>query len=183
MVTYVYFWIWAVLFWCEISWLTCHIKDLSRALIFTNLVCDKFQCHQFLLSPTVSFLCDTGYFTWNIFWRWQQILARAPNSLVSYFLCFPPVVPDKWQNNIFNYAMAVSYNIFYTINTQHISRQDAIITIRLCLATCFGRNRLSSGQQRTILRYSKNSTQWDPISFTLKFDTIWKCLLMIKAVE
>ena len=60
------------------------------------------------------------------------------------------------------------YNILCTINTQHISRQDAIITIRLYLATCFGRNRPSSGQLRTILRYSKNSTQWDPISFTIK---------------
>jgi len=38
------------------------------------------------------------------------------------------------------------------------------------LATCFGRKRPSSGQLRTILRYSKNSAQWDPISFTLKLD-------------
>ena len=62
---------------------------------------------------------------------------------------------------------------------QHKSRQDAIIKIRLYLATCFGRNRPSSVQLRTILRYSKNSTQWDPISFTLKLDKIRKILLMI----
>jgi hypothetical protein len=31
------------------------------------------------------------------------------------------------------------YNILHTVNTQHISRQDAIITVRLYLATCFGR--------------------------------------------
>ena len=55
------------------------------------------------------------------------------------------------------------YNILCTVNTQHTSKQDAIITIRLYLATCFGRDRLSSGQLRTILRYSKNITQWDPI--------------------
>ena len=55
------------------------------------------------------------------------------------------------------------YNILCTVDTQHASRQDAIITIRLYLATCFGLDRLSSGQLRTILRYSKNSTQWDPI--------------------
>jgi len=36
------------------------------------------------------------------------------------------------------------------------SRQDAIITIRLYLAKCFGRDRPSSGQLRTILRYNKN---------------------------
>ena len=48
------------------------------------------------------------------------------------------------------------YNIFCTVNTQHTLRQDAIITIRLYLATCFGRKRPSSGQLRTILRYSKN---------------------------
>jgi len=64
------------------------------------------------------------------------------------------------------------YNILCTVNTQHTSRQDAIITIRLYLATCFGRDRPSSGQVRTILKYSKNSTQWDPISFKLKLDKI-----------
>jgi len=64
------------------------------------------------------------------------------------------------------------YNILRTVNTQQTSRQDAIMTIRLYLATCFGRNRPSSGQLRTILSYSKNSTQWDPISFTLKLDKI-----------
>ena len=42
------------------------------------------------------------------------------------------------------------YNILRTVNTQHTSRQDAIITIRLYLATCFGRKRPSSGQLRTI---------------------------------
>jgi len=47
------------------------------------------------------------------------------------------------------------YNILCTVNTQHTSRQDAIITVRLYLATCFGRNRPSSGQLRTILRYIK----------------------------
>jgi len=31
------------------------------------------------------------------------------------------------------------YNIQCTVNTQHTSRHDAIITIRLYLATCFGR--------------------------------------------
>jgi len=59
------------------------------------------------------------------------------------------------------------YNILCTVNTQHTSRQDAIITIRLYLATCFGHNRPSSGQLRTILRYSKDSTQWDPIEYCL----------------
>ena len=48
------------------------------------------------------------------------------------------------------------YNTLCTVNTQHTSRQDAIITVRLYLATCFGRDRPSSGQLRTILRYSKN---------------------------
>ena len=75
------------------------------------------------------------------------------------------------------------YNILCTVNTQHTSRQDAIVTIRLYLATCFGHKQPSSGQLRTILRYSKISTQWDPISFTFKLDKIWKFLFMIKAVE
>ena len=33
------------------------------------------------------------------------------------------------------------YNMLCTVNTQHTSRQDAIITIRLYLGTCFGRKR------------------------------------------
>ena len=61
------------------------------------------------------------------------------------------------------------YNILYTVNTQHTSRQDALIIIRLYLATCFGLKQPSSGQLRTILRCSKKSNQWDPNSFTLKF--------------
>jgi len=55
------------------------------------------------------------------------------------------------------------YNILCTVNTQHTSRQDAIITIRLYLATCFGRKRPSSGQLRTILRYSKNTVPEDSV--------------------
>jgi len=63
-------------------------------------------------------------------------------------------------------------NILRTVNTQHTSRQDAIITFRFYLATRFGRKRPFPGQLRTILWYSKNSTQWDRISFTLKLDKI-----------
>ena len=44
-----------------------------------------------------------------------------------------------------------------TVSTQRTSRQDAITTVRLYLATRSGRNRPSSGQLRTTLRYSKNS--------------------------
>jgi len=33
------------------------------------------------------------------------------------------------------------YNVLCTVNTQHTSRQDAIITIRLYLATCLGRKK------------------------------------------
>jgi len=57
------------------------------------------------------------------------------------------------------------YNILCIVNTQHTSRPDAIITIRLYLATCFGRRRPSAGQLRTILRYSINSIQWNPIEY------------------
>jgi len=63
-----------------------------------------------------------------------------------------------------------------TVNTQHASRQDEIITIRLYLATCFGRDRSSAGQLRTTVIYIKNSTRWDPNSFTLSLDKIRKFL-------
>jgi len=69
------------------------------------------------------------------------------------------------------------YNILCTVNTQHTSSQDAVIRIRLYLATCFGRNRPSSGQLRTILMYSKNITQWDPISL-LYVRVIWDNFLV-----
>jgi len=71
------------------------------------------------------------------------------------------------------------------MHRQHTTyiKQDAIITIRWYLATCFGRDWPSSGQLGTILRYSKNSTQWDPISFILNFDKIWKLLLKFKTLE
>jgi hypothetical protein len=45
-----------------------------------------------------------------------------------------------WTVNISNL-----YNIICTVNTQHTSKQDTIITIWLYLATCFGRDRQSSG--------------------------------------
>jgi len=70
-----------------------------------------------------------------------------------------------WEREAIQLCMIkfVLYNM--TVNTQHTSRQDAIITIRLYLTTCFGRKRPSSGHLRTILRYSKNSTQWNPIEY------------------
>ena len=46
------------------------------------------------------------------------------------------------------------YNILCTVNTQRASRQDAIITVMLYLATCFCRDRPSSDQLRTMLRCS-----------------------------
>ena len=54
-----------------------------------------------------------------------------------------------------------------TVNTQHTARQDALFTIGLCLATIFGRKRPSSSELRTVLMYSRDSTQWDPSSITL----------------
>ena len=59
-------------------------------------------------------------------------------------------------------------NILCTVSTQHGARQDATITIGLYLAICFGSKRPTASKLRTVLRYSKNSTQLDPISFTLK---------------
>jgi hypothetical protein len=50
------------------------------------------------------------------------------------------------------YVLSNLYNILHTVNTQHTSRQAAIITIRLHLTTCFGRDRPSSGQLRTTIK-------------------------------
>ena len=59
-------------------------------------------------------------------------------------------------------------DIMCTVNTEHRARQDAIITIRLYLATCFCRKWLSASKLITVLRGSKDSTQLDPISLILK---------------
>ena len=60
------------------------------------------------------------------------------------------------------------YHILCTVNTQHTSRQDAIITIKLYLATCFGRKRPSSGKLRTIL------TLWRRIFFLILAHPVYK---------
>jgi len=53
------------------------------------------------------------------------------------------------------------YNILCTVNTQHTSKQYAIITIRLYLATCLGRYRPSSGHLRsTVLTYLNIVLSW-----------------------
>ena len=59
-------------------------------------------------------------------------------------------------------------DILCTVNTEYRARQDAIITIRLYLAACFGRKWSSASKLRTALRGSKDSTQLDPILLALK---------------
>ena len=59
-----------------------------------------------------------------------------------------PLIEHKPANSI----KSVEY-IMHRQYTTYI-RQDTIITIRLYLATCFGRDRPSSGKLRTTLRYS-----------------------------
>jgi hypothetical protein len=54
-----------------------------------------------------------------------------------------------------------------TVNTEHGAKQDEIITNGLYLAKFFSRKRPSAGNLRTVLMYSKNGIQWNPISFTL----------------
>jgi len=61
------------------------------------------------------------------------------------------------------------YNVLYSVNTQPcISTVILYIHSGHIIATCFDRKRPSSGQYRTFLRYNKVSTQWDPISFTVR---------------
>jgi len=61
--------------------------------------------------------------------------------------------------------------------------QDAIITIRWYLAHVSAVTGHPQANYEQQLRYSENITQWDPISFTLNLDKIWKFLLKIKTVE
>ena len=65
------------------------------------------------------------------------------------------------------------FNVLYSVNTQlYISRVILYIHSGHIMATCFGRKRSSSGQQKTLLRCNKVSTQWDPISFTVKLQEL-----------
>jgi len=67
------------------------------------------------------------------------------------------------------------YNVLYTFNTQqYISTMILYIHSGYITATCFDRNRSSSGQQRTFSRYNKVSTQWGPnesrqVSFEISY--------------
>ena len=78
--------------------------------------------------------------------RIARFVKNAPRGDYDYLFFLREVLPLCISN---------LYNILCTVSTRHTSRQDAIITIRLYLATCFGRNRPFAGQLRTILRYSK----------------------------
>ena len=66
--------------------------------------------------------------------------------------------PRRWYH-----CIRANGIIFCTVNSQHTSRQDAIITIRLYLATCFNCERPSSGQLRTILRYFNIVLSWHEV--------------------
>ena len=46
------------------------------------------------------------------------------------------------------------------------------------MATCFDCKQSSSGLQRVFLRYNKVSTQWDPISFTVRFKIMYDEILI-----
>jgi len=47
---------------------------------------------------------------------------------------------------------SLSIIIYYAPSMQTYIKQDAVIKIRLYLATCFGRDRPSSGQLRTTIK-------------------------------
>ena len=68
---------------------------------------------------------------------WHVSEAELLTYLLTYFLIYSTKQSPYWEANRFS-AM---YTILRMVSTQHTSRQDAIITIGLYLATCFGRNR------------------------------------------
>jgi len=90
----------------------------------------------------------------------------------------------NWKNLIFEKPSRCVYpnlyNTLCTVNTQHTSGQDAIITIGLYLATCFGHDRPSSGQLRTTLRYSKKQYLMGSHFVHINLGKICKFLFMIK---
>jgi len=57
----------------------------------------------------------------------------------------------------------------FSVNAQlYISTVNLYIESGHIMATCFDRKRSSSGQYRTFLRYNTLSSQFEPISFTVK---------------
>ena len=90
-------------------------------------------------------------------------------------------ITARMENNIKHTRCL--YNILCTVNTQHTTRQDPIITIRLYLATCFGRDRPSSGPPRTTLRYSKNQYSMGSHFVHINLHKKCKFLFMIETAE
>jgi len=91
---------------------------------------------------------------WDLWWtkcHWDKLFSKQFD--------FSPlsIIPQFFRERPSCCVLSNLYNILCTVNTQHTSRQDAIITIRSYSATRFGRKRPYSGQLRTILRYSKHS--------------------------
>jgi len=71
------------------------------------------------------------------------------------------------------------YNVLYSIKSQlYISTVILYIYSGHIMATCFDCKQSSSGLQRVFLRYNKVSTQWDPISFTVRFKIMYDEILI-----
>ena len=69
------------------------------------------------------------------------------------------------------------------MNTQHTSKQNAIIKLDFIWLHVSVVKRSSPGQLRKILRYSENITQWETFSFTPKFDKTLKFLPCLKQLN
>jgi hypothetical protein len=96
--------------------------------------------------------------------KWTQsclICACAQQHFACYAVCTVQSYVHRWARACGNFEYGGLYRQHFetnrysflyatlrTVNKQHTSRQDAIIKIRLYLATCFGRKRLSSSQLR-----------------------------------
>jgi len=77
-------------------------------------------------------------------------------------------------------VVANLYNVLYSVTKQlYISTVILYVHSDHIMTTCFDPTRSSSGQYRTFLMYNKVSTQWDPISFTVRVkimydETCWR---------
>ena len=150
-------------------------------LPFFTLGAELLALSQYSESPTTGHL-HTGL-SWFP-WVYKQKLRWFPTFQVAT-TCFSLIPPElnllvtnfivcirvKYSHPPGDKQISVNNNNYYyntilrTVNTQHTSRQDAIITNWLYLATCFGSKRPSAGELLRSLKLSFNGKKWNSLEY------------------
>ena len=105
-------------------------------------------CWAKIIRAPVPYVDKTLYYTLTLKEKFHLNLFQRYWWVKMYTFFWATLYILKLKSSVALITSATLYNILCTVNTQHTSRQDAIIKIRLYLATCFSRKRPSSSQLR-----------------------------------